>query len=60
MEIHVWEIITRSQLGIGSEFIIKLPIKLIETESNAHKYKASDFNYNVENTKIEFSDIYFD
>lgn len=60
VEMHGGEITAKSQLGIGSEFIIKLPIKLIEIESNAHKYKTSEFNYNVENTRIEFSDIYFD
>jgi len=60
VKMHEGEITVRSQLGIGSEFIIKLPIKLMESESNVHKNKASDLNYNAENTKIEFSDIYFD
>ena len=60
VEMHEGEITVRSQLGIGSEFLIKLPIKLIESKSNAYKHKASDLNYNVENTEIEFSDIYFD
>jgi signal transduction histidine kinase len=60
VKMHEGEITVKSQLGIGSEFIIKLPIKLMESESNAHKHKASDLNYNVEKTKIEFSDIYFD
>lgn len=59
VEMHGGEVTARSQLGVGSEFVIKLPIKLA-TESNKHKYTAGDFNYNVENTKIEFSDIYFD
>ena len=60
VEMHEGEITAISQLGIGSEFIIKLPIKLIESKSNARKHESSDLNYNVENTKIEFSDIYFD
>ena len=60
VKMHEGEITVRSQLGIGSEFIIKLPIKLMESKPNAHKHKASDLNYDVEKTKIEFSDIYFD
>jgi len=58
VEMHEGEISVISQLGVGSEFIIKLPIKLMDSESNAHKDR--DLNYHVENTKIEFSDIYFD
>ena len=60
VEMHEGKITARSQLGIGSEFIIKLPIKLVESGLNANKHKASDLNYNSSNTKIEFSDIYFD
>jgi signal transduction histidine kinase len=58
-KMHEAEITVKSHLGIGSEFIIKLPIKLVESDSNANKHKTSDLNYNVENTEIEFSDIYF-
>lgn len=60
VEMHGGGITARSQVGIGSEFIIKLPIQLVANQSNEHKYKADDFNYNMENTKIELSDIYFD
>lgn len=60
VKMHEGEITVRSKLGIGSEFIVKLPIKLMESDYNVHKHKASDLNYNVEKTKIEFSDIYFD
>lgn len=56
---HEGEITVKSQLDIGSEFIIKLPIKLIESESNVQKHEVSDLNDHVEKTKIEFSDIYF-
>lgn len=59
IEMHEGEITARSQLGIGSEFIIKLPIKLVESELNENNNKTRDLNYNVEKTKIEFSDIYF-
>ncbi|PRR82505.1 PocR ligand-binding domain-containing protein [Clostridium vincentii] len=60
VKMHEGEITARSLLGIGSEFIIKLPIKLMESEANTHKHRVNDLNYNVENTEIEFSDIYFD
>lgn len=60
VKMHEAEITVKSQLGIGSEFRIKLPIKLLESELNEDNHKANDLNYKVENTKIEFSDIYFD
>ncbi|AGX42845.1 PocR ligand-binding domain-containing protein [Clostridium saccharobutylicum] len=59
VEMHKGEITAKSQLGIGSEFLIKLPINLVENESNSDTHKTNHLNYNVENTKIEFSDIYF-
>jgi Predicted sensor domain len=59
VKMHEGEITVRSQLGIGSEFIIKLPIKLTENDSNTSKRENSGINGNVEKTKIEFSDIYF-
>ena len=60
VEMHEGKVFARSQMGIGSEFVIKLPVKLVESESNTYEHKVSDVNYNVEKTKIEFSDIYFD
>jgi signal transduction histidine kinase len=59
VKMHDGEITVKSQLGIGSEFIIKLPIKLIENQLNIHKHEDSGLSDNVEKTKIEFSDIYF-
>lgn len=60
VEMQGGEITVRSELGIGSEFIIKLPVKVVGIETNLHKHKAADLKYDVEKTKIEFSDIYFD
>lgn len=59
VEMHGGEITVRSQLGIGSEFIVKLPTKLVENEANINRLQDSGINGNVEKTKIEFSDIYF-
>lgn len=60
VEMHEGKITATSQLGVGSEFIIKLPVRLVESEFKANIYKSSDLNNNVDNTIIEFSDIYFD
>jgi signal transduction histidine kinase len=60
VKMHNGEINVRSELGIGSEFIIKLPNKITEDENHKCEYDISGSDYNVEKTKIEFSDIYFD
>lgn len=59
VEMHQGEITVRSKLDIGSEFIIKLPINLVEKEVNEKRTKDSDLKFNAQKTKIEFSDIYF-
>lgn len=59
VEMHEGEISVVSELGIGSEFIIKLPMRPIEADSNAYNHENDGINGNVEKTKIEFSDIYF-
>ncbi|WP_411680402.1 PocR ligand-binding domain-containing protein [Clostridium thailandense] len=59
VELHGGTITAQSKLGNGSEFIIKLPMKLIEDKVDTHKNESNSVNNNVEKTKIEFSDIYF-
>lgn len=59
VKMHEGEITVRSEMGKGSEFIIKLPIKLMENETNTYQHENSTLSNNVEKTKIEFSDIYF-
>jgi len=55
---HGGEVSAKSEMGVGSEFNIHLPIKLIESDIS---YKNEDYNMNdtVEKIKVEFSDIYF-
>jgi hypothetical protein len=55
---HKWEITVESEMGEGSEFIIKVPIKSLEKEYNKCDKETSNLNAFVENIKIEFSNIY--
>ena len=58
VEMHGGEINVKSKMGVGSEFNIKLPIRLIESEIT-YNDKKPYANDHVEKIKIEFSDIYF-
>lgn len=57
VEMHGGNIGLSSEKGIGSEFIIKLPVHIIEDKSHGSNYKMESQN-NVERVSIEFSDIY--
>jgi len=54
---HNGSIELRSEENIGSEFIIKLPIKIID-DNETTKNKCLNANNKVEVLEIEFSDIY--
>lgn len=58
VEMHEGKVWAKSELGKGSEFIIKLPIKLISDEINTNNQREIQFNSNIERIKMEFSDIY--
>jgi signal transduction histidine kinase len=58
VEMHGGEITVISQLGIGSEFIIKMPINIIRNEVNLDNQEDRSLSNYVENVKIEFSDVY--
>lgn len=58
VEKHNGKITVESSCGIGSEFTIELPVKIID-EINNKENKPNDIKHdNIEKIKIEFSDIY--
>lgn len=59
IEIQGGTIEVKSELGGGSEFIIKLPVKILSDDSNIDKvYFNNDYHDLVKRMNIEFSDIY--
>ncbi|KGK84270.1 histidine kinase [Clostridium sp. HMP27] len=64
VEMHGGEITVKSKYGHGSEFIVKLPTKVIEEEKPQEKCEElskktnGNFNNHIERVNIEFSDIY--
>lgn len=57
VEMHGGNIFVKSTLGEGSEFIIKLPHKIITFESKKESYMENDHSF-IEKMNVEFSDIY--
>lgn len=56
VELHEGEISVKSKYNRGTEFIIKLPVRLVDDEN----ISSGQYNYNmkVDKINIEFSDIY--
>lgn len=64
VEMHGGEVTVMSQYGQGSEFIVMLPIRVLEEESIENQSEVfsqqdEELNSYVEMVNIEFSDIYF-
>lgn len=58
VEMHKGEVNVVSQPGIGSEFIIKIPVNFIENENTVEKQEDMKLGNYLEKVKIEFSDVY--
>lgn len=58
VEIQGGTISVESKCGVGTKFIIKLPVKLINNSEDNIKLFDNNLNNHVERIKIEFSDIY--
>ncbi len=58
VELHGGTIDVKSKYGEGTEFSIKIPVKLVEEDSCITQTKKLIQTPNVEKIKIEFSDIY--
>lgn len=56
VDLHKGKIEAKSEKGIGSEFVVRLPISLCENDVYEKKYIK--YNKYVENVDIELSDIY--
>lgn len=60
VEMHGGTIYAKSKLGEGSEFIIELPVTLVEENGDSNMYSSyeSTSSKYIERVQIEFSDIY--
>lgn len=58
IESHNGKITVRSEYGVGSEFIIKIPIRLVDEDKNIRTKEDIGIDNKVEKINIEFSDIY--
>lgn len=58
VELHEGTIEVKSKYNVGTEFIISIPAKIIDEESENHANVKYSEQANIENINIEFSDIY--
>ena len=60
LEMHGGSISVESKYGIGTKFILKFPVKIVDSSNSRENFKLIDNNLSnyVEKIRIEFSDIY--
>lgn len=58
VEMHNGSISVRSKVGDGSEFLIKLPVKVVDEALNTDNGKGKLMDMDDKEVKIELSDIY--
>jgi chemotaxis protein histidine kinase CheA len=58
VELHDGSIRVISSPGEGSEFVIELPVRLVEDRSEIIETQRLTAQANIEKIDIEFSDIY--
>lgn len=57
-QMHGGEVWLKSTYGAGSEFFVKLPVRLVDDDGKADNSANLISNEKIEKIKIEFSDIY--
>lgn len=57
-QMHGGEVWLKSTYGVGSEFFVKLPVRLVDDDGTADNNVNLISNEKIEKIKIEFSDIY--
>lgn len=58
VELHKGTINVKSNMGLGSEFILELPVSVVDVQASVQEQVAASVHSNVERISIEFSDIY--
>lgn len=57
IEMHEGKVYAQSKLGVGSEFIFEIPIRLVEEREIKHIEKDIE-HLRIEKCNVEFSDVY--
>lgn len=59
VELHKGNIKVNSKYGRGSEFIVELPVTLLDNNKVVNNKNRRNIQGNIEKISVEFSDIYF-
>jgi len=58
VEMHEGKISVKSEYGIGTRFLLELPIKVLDGKTEEREAQAHIEQSHIEKINIEFSDIY--